>query len=109
MEKDIKITSKKNKEATNIEIIWRDKQDLIDLGDKKEFSNYILKTSYHTIIKAIEEDLDTVELFNIFNVSLIIELKRSNFKPVLEKIKDMFSSQEDYEKCAKIKSIIKKL
>jgi hypothetical protein len=109
MDKDIKYTPKKNKGVVNIEIIWQDKQDLIDLGDKIEFSNFILKTSYHAIVKAIDKDLEKVELFNILNVALTVELDKSNFHSVLNKIKDMYITQEDYEECAKIQSTIEKI
>ncbi len=107
MEKEIK--SKSKREVTNIEIIWEDKQDLIKLGTTKEFSNFILEKSYITILKAIEDNLEKVELFNIFNLSLIVELDKSNFTVVLEKIKDMYVFQENYEECTKINKLITKI
>ena len=109
MDKDIKASPKKNEEVTNIEIVWDDKQDLIDLGDKIQFTNFILETSYKTIVKAIDENLEKVELFNILNVALIVELDKSNFPQVLNKIKDMYVTQENYEECAKIQSLIEKI
>ena len=53
--------------------------------------------------------MEKVEIFNIFNMSLIVELKKENFKAVLERIIKPFEDDEDFETCIKIKSIIKKL
>ena len=51
MEKETK--NKKEKLITHIEITWDDQQDLIDLGNSEEFTNFILIKSYEAIEKAI--------------------------------------------------------
>ena len=107
MEKDTK--NKQEKYLTHIEITWEDQQDLIDLGSSEEFANFILLKSYETIEKAIEDNLSKVELFNIFNLSLIVELERKHFKSVLEKVTDIFLEDEDYEECSKIKNLISRI
>jgi hypothetical protein len=107
MKEDIK--SKNKREVTHIKIIWEDKQDLIKLSNETTFANFILEKSYESIKKAISDDLDKVELFDVFNLSLIVELPKSSFLPVLEKIKDMYVVLEDYEECEKIKSLIEKI
>jgi hypothetical protein len=66
MEKDIK--SKNKREVTHIEIAWEDKQDLIELSTTEVFYNFILEKSYDSITKAIEDNLEKVELFNVFNI-----------------------------------------
>ena len=107
MEKDTR--SKNVEDVTHIEIIWDDKKDLVELSSTPTFSHFVLKKTYKSIKKAIKLNLEIVELFNIFNLSIIVELKRSNFHLVLEKIKDMYVIEEDYEECEKIKKLIKKL
>ena len=72
-----KNTSNENeREATYIELVWDNKQDLIDLESNETFSNFVLLKSYVAIENAIENNLDKVELFNIFNMSIIIELDK---------------------------------
>lgn len=106
MDKDVKSKSKK---VTNMKLMYEDSQDLIKLISKKQFTDFILEDSLVTIEEAIKENLGVAELFNIFNLSLIVELERSNFKPVLEKIMYHYEDIEDYNKCAKIKSLINNL
>ena len=94
------------REATYIELVWDSKQDLIDLENNETFTNFILLKSYTAIEDAIEDNLDKVELFNIFNMSLIIELDKSNFNIVLNKILNYYIEIEDYEECEKIQKLI---
>jgi len=107
--KDIKDSQDSVGEATYIEIVWDYPQDLIDLGNSPEFSNFILLKSYEAISSAIENNLDKVELFNIFNMSIIIELDKSQFSIVLDNVIEYFIGIEDYEECKKIKNLIDRL
>lgn len=108
MEKETK-DEKKEKYLTHIEITWEDQQDLIDLQNSEEFADFILLKSYETIEKAIEDNLDKVDLFNIFNLSLIVELDRKHFKSVLDKVTKIYIRDENYEECSKIKQLIQKI
>jgi hypothetical protein len=105
MEKD----NTKKREVTNIELSYRNREDIINLASKKEFVDFVLKDSLKAIDDAIENNLDKVELFNILNLSLIIKLEKSNFKSVLERIMQYYADKEDYDKCIKIQSLIKKI
>lgn len=107
--KDTKGSQDSVGEATYIELVWDNTQDLIDLENSPEFSSFILLKSYEAITTAIENDLDKVELFNIFNMSIIIELDKSQFPLVLDSIIEYFVGIEDYEECKKIKNLIDKL
>ena len=95
MEKD----NTKKREVTNIELSYRNREDIINLASKKEFVDFVLKDSLKAIDDAIENNLDKVELFNILNLSLIIKLEKSNFKSVLERIMQYYADKEDYDKC----------
>ena len=106
MEKD---TKTKKREATNIEIVYGDKEDLIELASKEQFVDFILQDSLKTIARAIKENLEKVELFNILNLSLIVEIDRSKYKYVLKRIIDHYVAIEDYDKCIEIQSLIDKL
>ena len=105
MEKD----NTKKREATNIELSYRNRKDIINLASKKEFINFVLEDSLKAINDAIKNDLDKVELFNILNLSLVIKLEKSKFKSVLERITQHYAEKEDYDKCIEIQSLIKKI
>mgnify|MGYP003629428740 CR=1 FL=1 len=105
MEKDVK---SQESEATSIEIIYNDSEDLKKLSSREEFIQFILEDSFKTIEKALKNNLDKVELFNIYNLSLVVELKKSNYKNVLNSLIEHYVTEENYEKCLLIKSIIKK-
>ena len=100
-----KLKKEKNP-ITVLEIIYNDGEDLKELATKEEFREFILKDSLKSINKAIKNNLDKVELFNIFNLSLTVELKRSNFKSVLNNITKYYIKDEDYEMCNNIKNLI---
>ena len=78
MEKDLK-TEKKKQQGVSIELVWEDKQDLIDLSNESIFTNFVLKESYKTVRKAINSNFSKVELFNIFNLSIIIEVEKQHY------------------------------
>ena len=106
MENKVKI----EKEITTIlEIVYNDGEDLKELATKEEFRTFILKDSLKSIEKAIKDNLNKIELFNILNLSLIIELEKSNFKSVLQNISKHYIEDENYEMCSAINKLIKKI
>lgn len=104
--KDKKMTEKR--EVTYIELTWEDNEDLLSLAESEQFTHFILEESLKAIIDALDNDKSTAELFNIFNMSVIIEINKSQFKTVLDKINDMFVKNEEYERCAQLSKLIKK-
>ena len=71
------------REVTQIEITYNTKKDLDELASSDQFKSFILKRTLEEIEFALENDLEKIEIFNIFTLSLIIELERKNFKSVL--------------------------
>lgn len=106
MEKD---TKKKGSDITNLELVYQDKDDLLKLSKSEDFVEFILLDSLDTIKKAVDENLEKVELFNILNLSLIVELEKSNYKSVLERILQYFVEIEDYDVCIEVQQIVNKL
>lgn len=104
-----KSKDKNEQEVTHIELIWDSTDELDELYNSPQFVGFILKKSYSSITNAIKNNLDKVELFNIFNMSVIVELDKCNYILVLNKIIDYFISIEDYEECNKIKKLISKI
>ena len=108
MNKDLKINSKKQ-DPTFIELVWDDKQDLIGLQDEVKFTNFVLKESYKSVKKAIKNNLSKIELFNIYNLCILIEVKKSNYSSILEKVEKLYIEEENYEECSKIKDLKKQI
>tara|TARA_Y100001978_G_C23675189_1_gene425975 strand:- start:1259 stop:1570 length:312 start_codon:yes stop_codon:yes gene_type:complete len=99
----------KEREVTPIEITYNTKKDLDELASSDQFKSFILKRTLEEIEFALENNLEKIEIFNIFNLSLIIELERKNFKSVLDKVMDSYVKDEDFEKCNQIKKLIEKI
>ena len=95
--------------TTLIEIVYNDSSDLKKLATREEFRTFIIEDSLKTIEEAIEKKLKKVELFNIYNLSLVVELEKSNYKNVLSNIIQYYIEEEDYEKCNTIQEIINDL
>ena len=102
------IAMTEKREVTYIELTWEDNEDLLSLAESEQFTHFILEESLKAIIDALDNDKSTAELFNIFNMSVIIEINKSQFKTVLDKINDMFVKNEEYERCAQLSKLIKK-
>ena len=96
------------REVVNIELNWDNEQDLIELGDNEVFVDFILEESLKAIVDALKNNKEKAELFNVFNMSVIIELKKPQFKTVLEKVNRMLIKNEEYERCNELKKLIKK-
>jgi|TARA_R110000803_G_C11778095_1_gene296227 hypothetical protein len=104
MEKDTKV----KREVANIEIAYRNKKDLKELSSSKEFQDVVMKESFKGIKEAIDKKWKKVELFNIINLSVIIEIASADFPSALKRISKYFEINEEYEECAEIKKLIKK-
>ena len=92
--------------TTLIEIVYNDAEDLKKLAIREEFRQFVIEDVLNTIKNAIKENSKKVELFNIFNLSLVVELDKSNYKSVLSKITQHYINNEDYETCNLIKKLI---
>lgn len=104
--KDKKMTEKR--EVTFIELSWDSQEDLADLVNSEQFTNFILEESLKAIIDALKNEKQTAELFNIFNMSVIVEIEKPQFKTILHKINRKFLGNEEYERCAELSKLIKK-
>lgn len=97
----------KERETTNLELIYTSKQDLKELSSTDEWKSFIVEDSLKSIRHAIKNNLDKIQLFNIFNLSLMVEVEKPYYKDVLENITQYYISEENYEMCNEIKKIIK--
>ena len=107
-DKEIKIEDDSKRKVTHIELVFGSQEDLIELSASHQFKSFILEESLKSITHALISNLKKAELFNIFNMSVIIEIKRSQFKVVLEKFNSLFLEDEEYERCNELQKLIKK-
>ena len=97
------------REVPKIEIIYLDGKELDELKSKKKFAEHILENSLASIEEAINKKWKKVELCDIINLSLLVILKRENFESVLTRISKFYERIEEYEMCAKIAKLKKKI
>lgn len=105
MEPDIKSKS----EIVKIQIEYNDKEDLKKIEENDDFRSFVYQKSLDIITQAIEDKKDKVELFNVINLSLIVEINSSEYESVLKKIQEHYIQSEDYDKCIEIQDIINKI
>lgn len=105
---DNKIEDIKKREVTNIELVWDDQEDLFNLAARPEFKDFVIEECLNTIVSSLKNGDDKAELFNVFNMSIILEIKKLQFKPILRKINQHFIASEQYERCSEIKKLITK-
>ena len=105
MEQDIKT----KKGIINLQISYNNKEDLETISNNEDFISFALQQSLDVILQAIEDKKDKVELFNIVNLSLIVEIDSTQYTPVLKKIQEHYSQLEDFDKCIEIQDVINKL
>jgi hypothetical protein len=105
MEQDIKT----KKGIINLQISYNNEEDLKTIANSEDFISFALQQSLDVILQAIEENKSKVELFNIVNLSLIVEVDSTQYPSVLKKIQEHYSQLEDFDKCIEIQDVISKL
>jgi|TARA_B110000908_G_scaffold128361_1_gene150739 hypothetical protein len=93
----------------NLELIYDEVEDLQKFYENPDFVKYVLGWSVESIEEAIESKKNKVEIFNIVNLSLIVEVKRSQFPNIIQKLIDIYVEEEDYDKCAELQTLIEKI
>ena len=100
---------KENNEVTRIQISYESPEELKKLHSSEEFISYVQSKVLDKIKYAIKNNLKKVEIFNILNMAIIIEVKKENYKKILQKINDSYLKIEDFEKCHEISKLINEL
>jgi len=100
---------KAKKGIINLQISYDTKEDLEIISNNEDFISFALQQSLDVVLQAIEENKPKVELFNVVNLSLIIEIDSTQYTPVLKKIQEHYSQLEDFDKCIEIQDVISKL
>jgi hypothetical protein len=96
--------------GVDIEVIYDGTRDnLEELLNMSEFISTITEKSLGVIKYALEENKDKIRLFNIINLGIYVEIDKSNYKGILQKIMSYYSELEEYEMCSEVEKLIKKL
>ena len=103
-----KSDQKNKREVTMLELSWITQEELYDLANSEKFYSFILEESLSAIVDALKNKKDKAELFNIFNMSVIVEVDKIKFKPILKETKKYFIENEEYERCTELQKLIKK-
>jgi hypothetical protein len=93
----------------NIELTFDDIDDLDSIYEQKVVIEPILENVLDIIEKAIKLKKNKVELFNIYNHSLVLSTNKDNYINILETIKEFYLKEEKYELCKRIQDLITKL
>ena len=91
-----------------IELIYNKSEDLDELAKSGKMDKELLLKSYKEVEYAIENNLPKIELFDVFNLSLMIEIKIKNYNNLLNKVLQIYAKDEDFDECTKIQSLISK-
>jgi hypothetical protein len=105
MEQDIKT----KKDIINLQIEYENEEDLELISKNEDFTTLALQQSLDIILQAIEDKKDKAELFNIINLSLIVEIDSTQYSTALKKVQEYYSQIEDFNKCIEIQDVINKL
>jgi hypothetical protein len=97
---------KKKDEVFSINIIYNNSENLKELSNDETFSNLVLEKALEAIEKAIKNKKNKCDLFNIKNLSLIVEIDKKQYKSALLTISEYYSNIEDYDTCIKIQNLI---
>ena len=100
---------KESNEVTRIQISYESPEELKKLYSSGDFISYIQVEVLDRIKYAIKNKLKKVEIFNILNMAIIIEVKKENYKKILQKINDGYLKIEDFEKCHEISQLINEI
>ena len=103
-----KVDQKKKREVINIELSWADPEELYELANSEKFYSLLLEESLKAITHALENNDDKAVLFNIFNMSILVEVKKKNFINILKEVEKYFISNEEYERCTELQKLIQK-
>mgnify|MGYP005635651547 FL=1 len=85
---------------------WEDLQDLVF---EDSFISPIIRYTLGAIKYSIENKLNKAELFIIDNLSLSVDLPKSEFLNALKRILKHYEKEEDYNECVEIQNLIKSL
>lgn len=105
----MEIMSEKERTPTNLELFFIDQKDLEEMTSNEAFHNFVKKEAYESIKYALENDLETISVFNLWNLGYLVNINKKDFKVILEGVLTFYETEEDYDECSTITKLINKL
>ena len=99
----------KKQEPINLELFFLDKRDIEELTSQDTFRNFIKRETSKAILIAIAENLEEVNVFNLYNLGLMVVIHQSQYKNCLTNLLSYFEKEEEYNICKELTDVISKL
>lgn len=92
-----------------LELVYNTHDDLNKLSEKdKSLQKEFLIDNLPAIENAIKKKLPKIELIDIYNLSIVIELEKTHYNDAIKRIIDIYSDEEQFDKCAELTKLITK-
>jgi hypothetical protein len=98
----------KKREPHNIELLFNNKEDLLNLSKSEEFIKIVMKETLASLTDAIKSKKETAEIVNIINLDCTVTIKQKDFKDMLDNLIKYYEEKEEYEVCVSINKLKKK-
>ena len=104
---------KKIDEPIYLEVYFEDEEDIeqsfLETLRTPEFKEIIKTKVFERVADAVKNNKEELTLFRMGYYGLDLCLVRTEFKKILNTILTIYQQEEDYLKCAEIKSLIDKI
>jgi hypothetical protein len=100
---------KKEREILSLEILYDHKEELDELVESKDFHKLLLDEAIKVIEGCLTKEINEVKLYLITNLDCFLILQKSNFSKVISKAIKLYEAEEDYDKCAELVKLKKKV
>lgn len=101
--------NKKEREILSIEILYDYKEELDELVDSEDFNRLMFEEAVATIENALDKKRETARVFYIPNLDCSVILEQRNFTKVLDTAIKFYEQQEEYDQCAKLVTLKKRV
>lgn len=100
-------------EPIYLEVYFEDEEDIeqsfLETLRTPEFKEIIKTKVYERVAEAVKNNKEELALFRMVYYGLDLCLVRKEFKKILNTISTIYQQEEDYLKCAEIKTLIDKI
>ena len=100
-------------EPIYLEVYFEDEEDIeqsfLETLRTPEFKEIIKTKVYERVADAVNNNKEELALFRMVYYGLDLCLVRKEFKKILNTISTIYQQEEDYLKCAEIKTLIDKI
>ncbi len=99
----------KKREILSVEILYDDREDLDILTESEDFHKLLFDEVVAGIEEALETNFTQAKIIYIPNLECSVVMYRRNFKAAIEGVIKFYEKQEDYDKCAELVRLKRKV